>query len=166
MYVVDNTSLVDIPFMLTELLAWTLGQIRIYYYYEDLKLLKMNNATLLEIKYVSHLLRHKINGCSMISNTTHIADHDKFMSKNFWGYVKRILKTSSSILPTFPNDTCTQYFLKALSSLSPTQCFSIPSWIPTFQEPDHPFPSGTSFISENYNNNSPNEVFCFSLPLG
>ena len=31
MYVVDNTSLVDIPFMLTELLARTLGQIRIYY---------------------------------------------------------------------------------------------------------------------------------------
>ena len=35
MYVVDNTGLVDIPFMLTELLARTLGQIRIYHYYYE-----------------------------------------------------------------------------------------------------------------------------------
>ena len=52
MYVVDNTSLVDIPFMLTELLARTLGQIRIYY----LKYLKrVANSAVAALQWALHL---------------------------------------------------------------------------------------------------------------
>ena len=106
---------------------------------KELQLLKRNGAPVIEIKYVSRVLRQRLNS-SASTVVKNISNHDNFISKSFWGYVKRVLRTSSTLLPSFSKDQCSQYFFKMFSSLSPCKNFSIPSWIPTLREPDHPFP--------------------------
>ena len=61
-----------------------------------------------------------INECGEI-------DHYNLISKNFWGYVKRFFKKSSSSLPSFNLAQCTSYFIKTFSSNNPNKTVSIPS---------------------------------------
>ena len=76
-----------------------------------LKLLKSSNNNPEEIKYVSHLLRDKLrspsndtnpsNSCLDESDTPLNINHDKYLQKNFWGYVKNILNRNNSTTPSF-----------------------------------------------------------------
>ena len=100
---------------------------------KDLKHLKENNAPLCETKYVSHLLRPKIKTSHSITSAS--LNHDSLISKNFWGYVKRVLQKRSSLIPTFTLQHCTQYFRKMLSDTLPDKQFHIPSWISQFEPP-------------------------------
>ena len=110
-----------------------------------LKSLKSSNNNPDEIKYVSHLLRDKLKSPSNInsqcdsrldeSDIPHNIDHDKYVQKNFWGYVKNILDNKDSALPSFSLNQCLEYFTKTLTAIHPNKLFHIPSWIPKLSDP-------------------------------
>jgi hypothetical protein len=60
-----------------------------------LKLLKLSNSDLAEIKYVSRLVRNKLKSNptndNMPNNTNESLNHDKYFERNFWGYVKKVI---------------------------------------------------------------------------
>ena len=63
-------------------------------------------------------------------------NHDNYIGKNFWGYVKNVLDKKQSSLPSFPMpDICLNYFKKALRSLNPNKLFYVPCWIPKLSDP-------------------------------
>ena len=70
----------------------------------NLKFLKQTQASPLEIKYVSRLLRNKLRNTT--GKPTSEIDHNEQIKKNFWGYVKANLKHSSSLSPSFDIETC------------------------------------------------------------
>ena len=70
-----------------------------------LKELKSSNSDLAEIRYVSRLVRNKLKTKATNDNLSNNKDepfnHDKFLERNFWGYVKKVVNFDESILPTF-----------------------------------------------------------------
>ncbi|XP_065069722.1 uncharacterized protein LOC135694781 [Rhopilema esculentum] len=106
---------------------------------KELRTLKHSYAPLIEIKYVSNLLHNKIKKQSSPTKSSSITNHDRDNTKNFWNYVKRTLQYETSALPTFSVAGCTEYFVKAFSAIAPNKHFTIPSWIPTFNEPSYSF---------------------------
>ena len=104
-----------------------------------LKTLKSSNGDPDEIKYVSHILRAKLRpkrnqsseSCPDNSHSnTQILNHDKYIGKNFWGYVKNILNKKDCALPSFNMTQCFSYFTnKTLAAVHPNKLFKIPSWI-------------------------------------
>ena len=107
---------------------------------KSLKQLKLSNADPCEIRYVSRTLRDKLrNANSMSVNNTSTQpktfNHDNLIGKNFWGYVKNILKPSNSLLPSFTMSICVSYFKDTLNSINPNKLFHIPSWIPKLSDP-------------------------------
>jgi len=106
---------------------------------KSLKILKKSNNDLDEIKYVSRLLRDKLRNGNKSNNDQSLQDHDHYINKNFWGYVKNIFNKRISELPTFDVSVCKAYFSKVLSSINPNKLFVIPTWIPCLPTPDIPF---------------------------
>ena len=101
-----------------------------------LKQLKNSGADIAEIRYVSHLLRNRLNK-SRPANSDR--NYDEKIRVNFWGYVKKIFKKSAVKLPSFDVSTCTDFFSKFFSSLNTTKNFQIPDWIPSLPLPTAPF---------------------------
>lgn len=91
------------------------------------------------MKYVSHLLRDKLRDNTSRQLNTDLMNHDHSISKNLWGYVKRIFNKKDEIFPSFSMNECFDYFTRTLSSVNPTKVFNLPSWIPTLSEPAIPF---------------------------
>ena len=104
-----------------------------------LKLLKLSNSDLAEIKYVSRLVRNKFKSNTtndnMHNTTNESFNHDKYFERNFWGYVKKVINCSESILPAFNMDDCLKYFQTVLTKVNPNKIFQIPSWIPMLHDP-------------------------------
>ena len=103
-----------------------------------LKLLKSTNSNVTEIKYVARLLRNSLrtnNTNKSASTLDNSFNHDDYIHRNFWGYVKNVLKTKRELLPTFSMSECLSYFAKVLSKINPNKIFQIPSWIPMLPEP-------------------------------
>ena len=104
-----------------------------------LKLLKLSNSDLAEIKYVSRLVRNKLKSNTtndnMHNSTNESFNHDKHFERNFWGYVKKVINCSESILPAFNMDDCLKYFKTVLTKVNPNKIFQIPSWIPMLHDP-------------------------------
>ena len=65
-----------------------------------LTLLKLTDSDLVEIKYVSRLVRSKLK-TNPNNNTDESFNRDKYSERNFWGYVKKVVKCKETILPTF-----------------------------------------------------------------
>ena len=105
-----------------------------------LKHLKSNAAPLAEIQYVSQLLRSKLqhNLTASVGSASH-KQHDRYISKNFWGFVKNVLDKPLKILPSFSGEECANHFLTLFSSASPSRQFPIPCWIPTLPQASIPF---------------------------
>ena len=109
-----------------------------------LKKLKLENGSILEIKFVAKKLRillNKSNNTELHNSDSHASadiDHDNLIGKNFWGYVKKIFKKNTSSLPSFNLAQCTSYFTKTFSAISPNKTFNIPSWIAKFASPQTP----------------------------
>ena len=67
-----------------------------------LKTLKLENGDVLEIKFVAKKLRNlldKSNNTDQRNTNNHDSaeiDHDRQISKNFWGYVKNIFQKNTS----------------------------------------------------------------------
>ena len=66
--------------------------------------LKSNKGDLSEIKYVSRTLRDKLrnnNNDGLTSDSNESFNHDNYIGRNFWGYIKNVIKKKDSILPSF-----------------------------------------------------------------
>ena len=101
-----------------------------------LKQLKHSGADIVEIRFVSHLLRSRLT--TSRPKTSEGYDDEK-IKMNFWGYVKNIFKKSDTSLPSFDGLTCTNFFAKSFSPVNATKKFEIPDWIPTLPIPNSPF---------------------------
>ncbi len=111
-----------------------------------LKLLKLTDSDVVEIKYVSRLMRNKLktNPNNNLDNnfpnsTDESFNHDKYFERNFWGYVKKVLNYKESTLPTFDMNDCFSYFKKVLAKINPNKVFHIPKWIPLLPDPSIEF---------------------------
>ena len=104
-----------------------------------LKQLKSSNAELAEIRYVSRLVRNKLKtkatNVILPNNNDESFNHDKYLERNFWGYVKKVINYNESILPTFNIDDGLKYFKSVLTKINPNKIFQIPSWIPALPDP-------------------------------
>ena len=64
--------------------------------------LKSNKGDLSEIKYVSRTLRDKLrnnNNDGLTSDSNESFNHDNYIGRNFWGYIKNVINKKDSILP-------------------------------------------------------------------
>ena len=104
-----------------------------------LQQLKSNKCDLSEIKYVSRTLRDKLrsnsNNVNGSSSNESSFNHDQYLGRNFWGYVKNIINNVDTILPSFNMTDCLSYFSKTLAKVNPNKLFVIPSWIPKLSDP-------------------------------
>ena len=102
---------------------------------------KSSNSDLAEIRYVSRLVRNKLKTKATNDNLSNNKDepfnHDKFLERNFWGYVKKVINFDESILPTFNMDDCLKHFKSVLAKINPNKIFQIPSWIPALPDPEN-----------------------------
>ena len=99
----------------------------------------MNDAPFQEIKYVSHLLRSKLKSQDIAHSSATTVNQDRYISANFWGFVKRVIEKGSAILPSFSQNHCTHFFIKMFSAALPCKKFTIPHWIPSFNQPSFAF---------------------------
>ena len=104
-----------------------------------MKELKSSNSDLAEIRSVSRLVRNKPKTKATHFNLPNKNDksfnHVKYLGRNFWGYVKKIISYDESILPTFNMDNCLKHFKSVLAKITPNKIFQIPSWIPALPDP-------------------------------
>ena len=104
-----------------------------------LQQLKSNKCDLSEIKYLSRTLRDKLrsnsNNANGSSSNESFFNHDQYLGRNFWGYVKNIINNIDTILPSFNMTDCLSYFSKTLAKVNPNKLFVIPSWIPKLSDP-------------------------------
>ena len=68
--------------------------------------LKSNKGDLSEIKYVSRTLRNKLQNKNNSANglscsNDELFNHDKYLGRSFWGYVKRVINKKEALLPSF-----------------------------------------------------------------
>ena len=87
----------------------------------QLKELKMNDAPLQEIKYVSQLLRSKLKSQDSTHSSATAVNQDRYVSKNLWGFVKNVIEKGSAVLPSFSLDHCTRFFITFLLQSFPTR---------------------------------------------
>ena len=86
----------------------------------------MSDAPFEEIKYVSHMLRSKLRNQDLSHPSTNTVNQDRYVSKNFWGFVKNVIEKGSAVLPSLTRDHCTQLFINMLSVILPYKKFTIP----------------------------------------
>ncbi|CAB4005395.1 Hypothetical predicted protein [Paramuricea clavata] len=100
--------------------------------------LKSKKGELSEIKYVSRTLRDRLrnNGNDADDlNDSESFNHNKYLERSFWGYVKNIINGKDAVLPSFNMTDCLSYFSKSLAKINPNKLFVIPSWIPKLSDP-------------------------------
>lgn len=100
-----------------------------------LRNLKSTNADPAEIKYVSSALRDKLRNnnnknTQSDKNRDEPLNHNRYIERNLWGYVKNVLNKQHTELPSFSVTECLNYFTKTLAAIHPRKLFNIPSWIP------------------------------------
>ena len=82
-------------------------------------------------------LRNKNNDTNQLKcDINQSFNHDKYIGRNFWGYVKNVMNRKDAVLPSFSMTDClTYYFSKSLTKINPNKLFKIPSWIPQLSDP-------------------------------
>ena len=97
-----------------------------YYTVKELKKalqnLKSNKGDLSEVKYVSRTLCDKLrinNNDGLTSDSSESFNHDNYIGRNFWGYIKNVINKKDSILPSFNVTDCFTYFSKSLAKINP-----------------------------------------------
>ena len=101
-----------------------------------LKKLKLERGDLEEIKYVSKLIRKKMNNTSAgVESETIEAD----LHNSFWKTCRLIFNKATNSLPTFSVQRCTEYFRATLAGQPTPSGFKIPSWIPKLPNPEKPY---------------------------
>ena len=79
------------------------------------------------------------NNDGLTSDSNESFNHDNYIGRNFWGYIKNVIKKKDSILPSFNVTDCFTYFSKSLAKINPNRLFNIPSWIPKLSDPEVQF---------------------------
>jgi hypothetical protein len=123
--------------MVTKYKEYTVKELK-----KALQNLKSNKGDLSEIKYVSRTLRYKLrnnNNDGLTSDSNESFNHDNYIVRNFWGYIKNVINKKDSILPSFNVTDCFTYFSKSLAKINPNRLFTIPSWIPKLSDPEVQF---------------------------
>ena len=105
----------------------------------QLKQLIMNDAPLQEVKYVSQLLRSKLKSQDSTHSSATAVNQDRYVSKNLWGFVKNVMEKGSAVLPSFSRDHCTRFFITFFAAILPYKKFTMPHWIPSFNQPSFSF---------------------------
>ena len=72
-------------------------------------------------------------------NDSESFNHNKYLERSFWGYVKNIINRKDVVLPSFNMTDCLSYFSKFLAKINPNKLFVIPSWIPKLSDPEVQF---------------------------
>ncbi|CAB3987434.1 Hypothetical predicted protein [Paramuricea clavata] len=123
--------------MVTKYKEYTVKELK-----KALQNLKSNKGDLSEIKYVSRTLHDKLrnnNKDGLTSDSNESFNHDNYIGRNFWGYIKNVINKKDSILPSFNVTDCFTYFCKSLAKINPNRLFNIPSWIPKLSDPEVQF---------------------------
>ena len=109
----------------------------------------IHENTIREIKYVSKLLRSKVDH-GMTSDNPRIdtADHYSLIKKSFWKYAKEFIEKPREKLPSFNMHRCFSYFYKIFKALCPNRIFLIPDWIPRLATPTIQFNTSPPTYSE------------------
>ena len=76
----------------------------------QLKSVKLSNAAVSEIKFVSHLLRTRINKAE--KELQRRSNDDNYICNNFWGYIKATFQRKNSSSLQFSKQQCTDFFTK------------------------------------------------------
>ena len=106
---------------------------------KELAQLKHRGAAISDIKYVSRLLRSKLNNIPGSANNYTVSDnYDRHIGRNF-GILSRMYSRKVSILPSFSRDHCTRFFLHLYREFIPHRTFTRPTWIPSLPGPSIPF---------------------------
>ena len=79
------------------------------------------------------------NNDGLTSDSNESFNHDNYIGRNFWGYIKNVINKKDSILPSFNVTDCFTYFSKSLAKINPNRLFNIPSWIPKLSDPEVQF---------------------------
>jgi hypothetical protein len=82
--------------MVTKYKEYTVKELK-----KALQNLKSNKGDLSEIKYVSRTLRDKLrnkNSDGLTSDSNESFNHDNYIVRNFWGYIKNVINKKDSIL--------------------------------------------------------------------
>ena len=104
--------------------------------------LRSKKGDLSEIKYVSRTLRDRLRNKSNDAdelNDSEYFNHNKYLERSFWGYVKNTINRKDAVLPSFNMTDCLSYFSKSLAKINPNKLFVIPSWIPKLSDPEVQF---------------------------
>ena len=100
----------------------------------------VNSDLLLKYKEFSkQLKRNQLAGRDNDKSGIYTPDHNSQIRRNFWGYVKTFLEEDENPKLTFSKLSCVNYFKDSLRCYNPMRTFTIPSWIPTFNEPELAF---------------------------
>ena len=79
----------------------------------------------MEIKFVSRVLRDKLrnktNNTHTDENHGNSLNHDKYLERNFWGYVKNVFNKTENVFPTFTMSECLNYFSRTLAAVNPSK---------------------------------------------
>ena len=107
----------------------------------SLKILKKSNDrnNRNEIRYVSKLLRSKINQISSERALPASVDHDEKIKQNYWKYAKHQLEKINELLPSFSKETCCKYFSKLFKKMRSSANFAKPNWMPSYDNPKQDF---------------------------
>ena len=89
-----------------------------------LKDLKLNGGSLKEIKFVSKLLRKR-----MQSSVYAQRDYEKEYNDNFWKFCKDEFEYTNVIEPTFNEQTCFDYFKNIFKEKNKSRLFNWPPWL-------------------------------------
>ena len=84
-----------------------------------LKQLKMKDALFQEIRYVTHQLRSQLKNQDLAHTSATTVNQDGYLSKNSWGFVKRMIEKGSTVHPTFSQTNCTLFFIKMFTAALP-----------------------------------------------
>ena len=90
----------------------------------NLRILTQSGAGLEEITFVSRRLQQILKSSNKDDDRIGSdIDHDSYIKDNFWGCIKRIVKSKASTLPSFTETECISYFKRTFSALSSNKIF-------------------------------------------
>ena len=96
----------------------------------------MHKNTLREIKYVSKLLRLKVDhGTASDNPRIDTVDHNSLIKKFFSKYAEEFIEKPREKLPSFNMHRCFSHFYQTFKALCPNRVFLIPDWIPRLATP-------------------------------
>ena len=88
---------------------------------------------------IARVIQARLVKTTAIATANHSIMTNIYIGKNFWGYVKNVMNTKETVLPSFNMTQCLSYFTKTLAAIHPTKLFTIPSWIPALSDPEVQF---------------------------